>query len=39
VSALEPHHGGGAIGQQIDDLALSLVTPLGANHYDIRTHL
>ena len=38
VTALETHHGGGAIRQQIHHLALALVTPLGADHHDILTH-
>ena len=31
VPALEPHDRRGALGQQVDDLALALVTPLGAD--------
>src|SRR5581483_4576683 len=32
VAALEAHHDVGAAGEPIDDLALALVTPLGADH-------
>ena len=32
VTALEAHHRGGALGEQIDDLALAFVAPLGADH-------
>ena len=32
VPALEAHHRGGVLGEQIDDLALALVTPLGAQN-------
>src|SRR3954465_15401697 len=35
VPALEAHHDGGALGQPIDDLALALIAPLGADHCDI----
>jgi len=38
VTALETHHGGGALGQQIDNLALALIAPLGADDYDILSH-
>ncbi len=36
VPALKAHDGGHVRGQQIDDLALSLIAPLGAHDYDIR---
>src|SRR5688572_22669513 len=40
VPALETHHGIGIMAEQIDDLALALVTPLGAqNHYAFIHHL
>jgi hypothetical protein len=32
VPALEAHHGIRPLGEQVDDLALALVTPLGADH-------
>ena len=35
VAALEAHHDIGAAGQPVDDLALALVAPLGADHGDI----
>src|SRR5690606_26228932 len=38
VAALEADHGGGPVREQIDDLALALVTPLGAQHNYIFTH-
>ncbi len=38
VAALETHHGIGLLGEQIDDLALALVTPLGANDYHVLAH-
>src|SRR5690606_5012844 len=38
VAALVTHDGGSLVGQQIDDLALTLITPLGAQDYDILTH-
>ncbi len=38
VAALETHHRRRPVGQQVDDLALTFVTPLGADHYDIFTH-
>ena len=36
VAALEAHHDVGAAGEPVDDLALALVAPLGADHRDIR---
>ena len=36
VAALEAHHDVGALGQPVDDLALALVAPLGADHRHIR---
>ena len=36
VAALETHHNIGARRQPVDDLALALVAPLGADHGDIR---
>jgi hypothetical protein len=38
VPALEAHHGVGPLGEQIDDLALALVAPLGAEHYHVPAH-
>ena len=36
VAALEAHHGCGALGQQVYDLALTFIAPLGANDRDTR---
>ena len=36
VAALEAHDDVGLLGQPVDDLALALVAPLGADHHDIR---
>ena len=33
VAALEPHHHVAALGEQVDDLALALVAPLGADDH------
>jgi hypothetical protein len=38
VAALEARDGRGALGQQIDDLALALVAPLGADDDDEFAH-
>src|SRR5690606_5429641 len=38
VAALKTNHGSGLVSQQIDDLALALITPLGAQDHDILTH-
>src|SRR5690606_28341185 len=38
VAALETHHATGALGEQVDDLALAFITPLGADHDDILGH-
>jgi hypothetical protein len=38
VPPLKTHDGRGAIGEQIDDFSLALITPLGANDDDILTH-
>src|SRR5690554_1613671 len=38
VPPLKPHNGRDLIGQQINDLALALITPLGAQHNYIFTH-
>ena len=35
VAALEAHDDVGALGQPVDDLALALVAPLGADHDDV----
>jgi hypothetical protein len=36
VPALEPHDHVGPVRQPVDDLALALVAPLGADHRDVR---
>jgi hypothetical protein len=36
VAALEAHDDVGALRQPVDDLALALVAPLGADHGDVR---
>ena len=38
VAALVTHYSGSMFGQQINDLAFALITPLGAQDYDILTH-
>ena len=38
VAALEASDGGGALGQQIDDLALALIAPLRADDDDELAH-
>ena len=38
VAALEAHDAGDAVGQQIDDLALAFVAPLGADDDDVAVH-
>jgi hypothetical protein len=38
VATLEPGHGRGAFGEQVYDLALALVAPLGADDDDEFTH-
>ena len=38
VTTLEPGDGSSAIGQQVDDLALALIAPLGAYDYNVFTH-
>jgi hypothetical protein len=38
MSALEAHHGGGPIRQQIDDLPFALVTPLGTYYDQVFSH-
>ena len=38
VTALEAHHRGDALGQQVDDLALAFVAPLGADDDEVATH-
>src|SRR3546814_13215514 len=35
VAALEPHHHIGAQGKPVDDLALALVAPLGADNHHV----
>ena len=35
VAALEAHHDVGALGEPVDDLALALVAPLGADYHDV----
>src|SRR5690606_35775476 len=39
VPALEAHHGGCPVGQQIDDFALALIAPLRADDDDVISHL
>ena len=39
VPALKADHGCGLIGEQIDDLALALVAPLGADNHDCCCHI
>ncbi len=39
VAALEPYHGGHSFGQQINDLALAFVTPLGTDDDYISAHV
>ncbi len=39
VAPLKSHHGGDPVSEQIDDLALALVTPLGANDDYVVAHL
>jgi hypothetical protein len=38
VPTLESDHRGRSLGKEIDDLALSLVAPLGTDDNDIFTH-
>ena len=38
VPALESHHSGGLLGEQVDYLALALVAPLGSQDHHIFTH-
>lgn len=38
VATLETHDGAGGFGQQVDDLALAFITPLGAEHDYILAH-
>ena len=38
VAALKAHHGAGLVGQQVDDFAFALVTPLGAEDYYVFAH-
>ncbi len=38
VTALEAHHRRHLIGQQVNNLTLAFITPLGAQHYNIFTH-
>jgi len=38
VAALETHYGTDFLGEQIDDLALAFIAPLGTKHYDRLTH-
>ena len=39
VATLEARHGRGTVGQQIDNLSLAFVTPLGADDDDVFSHL
>lgn len=38
VAALKTHHRGSLLGQQVNDLSLALVSPLGSENNDILTH-
>jgi hypothetical protein len=38
VAALKAHHRRNLIGQQVNNLAFSFITPLGAQHYNVFTH-
>ena len=38
VAALEARHGSGPLGQQVDNLALAFIAPLGADDNDESTH-
>ena len=38
VTALKTDHGRGAFGEQIHDLALAFITPLGPDNNDILSH-
>lgn len=38
VTTLVANYGSRLLGEQVDDLALALITPLGAQDYDILTH-
>jgi hypothetical protein len=35
IAALKPYDKVGLLGEQINDLTLSLITPLGAYHHDV----
>jgi hypothetical protein len=39
VAALEPHNGICVLAQQVNDLAFTLVTPLGAQYNDAFSHV
>jgi hypothetical protein len=39
MATLESHHALRAVGQPVNDLALALITPLGADHYDVLGHI
>ena len=39
VTALEAYDALRVVGQPVNDLALAFVTPLGANHHDILSHI
>ena len=36
VTALSPHHDVGFLREEVDDLSLTFIAPLGANHYGVR---
>jgi hypothetical protein len=38
VTTLESHHRGGTVGEEVDNLTFTLVTPLGADDDNILTH-
>ncbi len=39
VAALETHHRAGTVGQQVDDLALAFIPPLGPDYDDALAHV
>jgi hypothetical protein len=38
VATLKTHHGGGAVGQQVHDLTLAFIPPLGTDDNNILAH-
>jgi hypothetical protein len=39
MATLKPHNSARGFSKPINDLALTFVTPLGANHYDVLAHI